>query len=119
MIGEETRGRKDLTEAGPGGEWPGVDGPVIGRHRVWCGPGVRPGDSISGLDLDAPWLVGDIDDGDIGPALRPRLARAGIDHERRPTERRQQCDPRPEPPPSAALRHAVAPLETFARLDLA
>ena len=33
------------------------------------------------------------------------------------TERRQQCDLQPEPPPSTALRHAVAPLETVAQLD--
>ena len=119
MIGEETRGRKGLAEAGPRGEWAGVDGPVIGRHRVWGAPGVRPGDGVPGLDQDAPRLVGDIDDGDIGSALRLHLARAGTAHERRSTERRQQCDPRPEPPPSAALRHAVAPLETVAQLDLA
>ena len=45
---------------------------------VWCAPSVRPGDGVPGLDQDAPRLVGDIDDGDIGPALRLRLARAGI-----------------------------------------
>ena len=63
-----------------------------------------------------PGLVGTIDDGDIGSALRLRLARAGTAHERRSTERRQQCDPRPESPSSAALRHALTPLETVARL---
>ena len=89
VISEKTRGRKGLAEAGPGGEWPGDDGPVIGCHRVWCAPSVRPGDGVPGLDQDAPRLVGDIDDGDIGPALRLRLARAGIDHERSTTDRRQ------------------------------
>ena len=119
MIGEETRGRKGLAEAGPRGEWAGVDGPVIGRHRVWGAPGVRPGDGVPGLDQDAPRLVGDIDDGDIGAALRLRRARAAPIMGAATLSAVSSTTSNPSRPRPLRCVMRSPPLETVTRPDLA
>ena len=65
-----------------------------------------------------PWLVGDIDDGDIGPALRPRLARAGIVMSAATPSAASSATHDPGRPRPLRCVMSVT-LETVARLDLA